>query len=105
MTRKDFDKYLNALQQAHDLTIKLDGLLRKADPDNAFVCFPPFNEMLELMEKSLGLKKDFLGYTTLSYYVYECDFGRNDVKMLWDGKPIKLKSYEDVWNQIQREKG
>lgn len=105
MTRKDFDKYLNALQRSYDLTIKLDDLLSKADPDNAFFCFPPFNEMLELMEKSLGLEKGSYGYTTLSYYIFECDFGRNDREMLWNGKQVKLKSFEDVWNQIQREKG
>lgn len=35
------------------------------------------NEVIELLEEIFELPRDSFGYTTLSWWAYECDYGKN----------------------------
>ena len=102
MTKKKFIKYMKVLRAWSEYSDKcykvgLNFLEQKGavNLENAFV---------ELLEEACGIKEDSWGYSDISYFAYELDYGKK-----WkpgtiteaDGTDIKMETAEDLWDYIQ----
>lgn len=78
LTKAEFIKYITFLKRQYDYENKLHDLMREYD-DIVGDTFDPISQsstvIIELLEKLLNLKEDEHGYTDLSWWVYECNFG------------------------------
>lgn len=78
LTKEEFIKYMNFLKRQYDYENSLHNLLREYH-DVVGDAMAPLSQsstvIVELLEKLIGLEKDEHGYTDLSWWVYECDFG------------------------------
>jgi len=108
MDKKEFLKYMENIKNIYTLTDELNSLFKKHKMfgdqvyDSYFLLM---DDCISLLEKNLDLKLDDAGDSVLSWYIYENDFGKANKKMLWYGKEIPIKTFDDLWKQIQREKG
>lgn len=106
MKKEEFMKYMKDIENMYSFMGDLDDLFKKYDMrDNQMFNYPLLDDCIELLEKLLGLETDSVGYTTLSWYIFENNFGKGDNKMWLDEEEIPIKTLDDLWEQILREKG
>ena len=77
---EDFKKHVTMLKRQIDFENKLEDLLkeyRDVVGDAEAPLTQSYWNLCELLESACGLKKDYAGYTTLSWWMEETDFGRN----------------------------
>lgn len=106
MKKEEFMKYMKDIENMYSFMGDLDDLFKKYDMrDNQMFNYPLLDDCIELLEKLLGLETDSVGYTTLSWYIFENNFGKGDNKMWLGEEEIPIKTLDDLWEQILREKG
>lgn len=108
MDKKEFLKYIGNIKNIYTFMDELNGLFKKhkMSGDQIWDSYSLLmDDCISLLEKNLGLELDSAGYSVLSWYIYENDFGKANKKMLWYGKEIPIRTFDDLWKQIQREKG
>jgi hypothetical protein len=108
MDKKEFLKYMGNIKNIYTFMDELNGLFRKhkMSGDQVWDSYSLLmDDCISLLEKNLDLELDNAGYSVLSWYIYENDFGKAKKKMLWYGKEVPIKTFDDLWEQIQREKG
>ena len=108
MDKKEFLKYMENIKNIYTFMDELNGLFKKHKMfgDQIWDSYSLLmDDCISLLEKNLNLELDSTGDSILSWYIYENDFGKANKKMLWYGKEIPIKTFDDLWKQIQREKG
>lgn len=84
INKQDFVKYINFAIRNNEFSNSVQDLYRSHRDivgDAEFI-FPMSSAMIiEILEKALDLEYDGFGYTTLSWWAFEADYGR-DKKML-----------------------
>lgn len=108
MDKKEFLKYMENIKNIYTFMDELNGLFRKhkMPGDQIWDSYSLLmDDCISLLEKNLNLELDSVGDSVLSWYIYENDFGKANKKMLWYGKEVSIKTFDDLWKQIQREKG
>lgn len=110
--KNDFIKYIDFLKRQEAFGNELQTLLEKFSDVVSDGMIPSFYSaplIVEILEKSLGLKEDEHGYTTLSYWIFEKDFGESfevgDIEEISLPKTHKyrtpnLKKAEDLYDYI-----
>jgi len=60
------------------------------------------DDLEDVLELQLGMEKDDSGYTDLTYFIHELDFGREYYEgcIEKDGKDIKLRSIDDFCDYV-----
>ncbi len=98
MNKKQFEKAMNGLLQAHKQVNTQGKALGTLFPDSCIVpvISPAFDALVELLKHVSG---DYLGL--IDIYIIECDFGRKDPQLKIDGKDYLLKTPSDVWEAIK----
>ena len=108
MNKKEFLKYMGNIKNVYTFMDELNGLFKKhkMSGDQIWDSYSLLmDDCISLLEMNLNLELDNAGYSVLSWYIYENDFGKANKKMLWYGKEVAIKTFDDLWEQIQREKG
>ena len=106
MEKEEFMKYMKDIRNMYTFMDDLNDLFKRHDlRENQLFDYPILDVCIELLEKNLGLELDSAGYSTLSWYIYENEFGEGNNKMWLDGEEIPIKTLDDLWEQILREKG
>lgn len=107
MTFEQFKDNINFLQKRHDQIDAINEALENFNPDFP-TYFPSDDEMEERLVRSMERELDLEGDDTLSYFIYDSNFGRNytlgDVREA-DDTPIPLGTVEEVWKYIQEQRG
>lgn len=104
MNKEEFLKYMKNLKNEHDFLDELNNMFNKYNmPDNQIFENILFDNCIELLEKNLGLEMDSVGYSTLSWYIYENEFGKAGQKMWWNKEEVSIETLDDLWEQILRE--
>lgn len=105
ITKNEFIKYMTSLKNDMEFTDSLFELFNKFNVDGQPMISLVYDSAVEMLEKLMCSEIDNAGYSTISWWLYEKDCGKNDQIMWWKNEKIDLKTVEDVWNQCIRELG
>jgi len=101
MDKKTFIKYLSEIKSICEDVNGVHEALKKLDPDfGGFYMTRAEDKMIELLAVAVEDKTDYLGY-----WIYENDWGKGIKKNSVtdkDGKPIPLKTPEQLYSAIKR---
>ena len=90
LSKEAFCKYIRFIEKEMDFFNRIDDLCRhNRDVMNDTEVCPPasVDKMVELLEIIFGLQKDQFGYTTLSWWIYEDEFGKKDSDLTLEHLP------------------
>lgn len=94
ISKEKFIEYMKFLKRQRDFEHKLCKLYRDYRDvvgDAEAIFFNSTDEIISLIEENLGLTIDDYGYTSLSYYIYDLDFGAVD----------RAKDYDLLKNSLE----
>lgn len=102
ITFKQFEKALNEMKDVYQFQSDIDDVTRKYRKYDASFVYPDLSStIIDLLSTVTGDDGEWI-----SYFVYELYFGEkyNDGSITdADGKQIKLKTIEDLWNLLNGE--
>lgn len=105
ISKDSFVKALDEVKKVDDYQNGLNDFLENNGADG-YVYQPDCTSIvIELLEEIFGLKQDDCGYTDISYFVYELEFGKKfkmgEVKDD-DGNDLDFSSAEKLYDYLTR---
>lgn len=98
LTFEEFDKHITRLKRENEFELKLADLLKEyQDVCNYSEIWLPTSRysVVELLEGLFGLQKDEFGYTTLSWWIFETEFGAKKMDVEY-GEEWGIKEIPDL---------
>ena len=104
MTKELFIETIEAIKKQRDHDAKCHDAFSVLLPNDYVSGYDHhwiLNQITKLLQVSTGQNGP---NCWIEYYMWECDFGRNDIadSVTIQGKPIPLRTSEDLWNLINR---
>jgi hypothetical protein len=96
MKKEQFVKLINELVSLKKDADALNKAFKKFEPDFSYISF---NRYENLIVKSLEFAMNDTS-EWVSYWLYECDCGKNPLKVTKDKKTVPMKTAEDLYNCI-----
>lgn len=88
---KEIMKELISLKRDEEL---LDEAFKKLDPDFNRLGFSRHETLItKILKITFDDQVDWIGY-----YLYECNYGENPLKVSYGDKKIKLKTIDQLWD-------
>lgn len=81
INKEKFVKVINTLKEENDFWNEVDALYRKYRNIllDGVAPIPVVSEIvIDLLEDNLGITSDYRGYSTLSWWIYEANFGQKE---------------------------
>ena len=106
VSKEKFVKYIEEMKLLHDSSENLHKALNDYDNCSDFGGFTNFRALSlieDLLADLVGEKEDEHGYTTISYFTNDLDFGRNYEEGCFtesDGAPIDISTPEKLYDYI-----
>ena len=108
LTKEEFLHYIEELEQLQEASDRLDAALHAYDECDDFSGFTNFRALsliIDLLEKLMKDPKDEYGYSTISYFITELQFGKKYNEGCFteaDGTPIDLSTSEKLYEYLVR---
>lgn len=109
LTKEEFIYYIDELQKLHESSEKLNDALFNYDECSDFSGFSNFRALslvTDLLEKLMDDPKDEYGYSTITYFTDELEYGTKWHEGCFteaDGTPIDISTSEKLYQYLVKE--
>lgn len=109
ITKEDFVYYIDTLKQIRNASDRLNDALASYDETADFGGFTNFRVLIlveDLLNNLFKLERDEYGYTTISYFIEELNFGEDwgpECFQEADGTPIDISTSEKLYDYLEKE--
>lgn len=97
ITKKQFISIMDKLKKQHDYDRNFTRLMGEAFPDT----HPPIYDNSKVMDAAIeSLKLHFEGDDTIEWWIYETNFGKKDMYILYHGKKLYFRTSGSLYDYL-----
>lgn len=101
ITKEDFVKAINDIKRVHDKIQKVNELNK--DMASAILDYSLQDTLIDVLAKSLSLSfNNYYGHT-IAWWIYENDFGKNNLEVFHKYKIFTVPTAEDLYELCLKE--